>query len=99
FKGMNNTNYMTTSPTGITSYTNIQVDETIKCKSGFPVQENIWINTWAVKLDISNNGDIHSEGNGSFTGTLLAVGNITSTFGNITSSYMKYFSIRKCGII
>ncbi|MFM7985757.1 MAG: hypothetical protein ACKPKO_41230, partial [Candidatus Fonsibacter sp.] len=37
------------------------------------------------KYDISNNGDIHSEGNGSFTGTLSVVGNITSTVGNITS--------------
>ncbi|MFM7983233.1 MAG: hypothetical protein ACKPKO_28325 [Candidatus Fonsibacter sp.] len=48
--------------------------------------KNRGINTWAVKCDISNNGDIHVEGNGSFTGTLSAVGNITSNTGNITST-------------
>ena len=52
FKGMNNTNYMTASPTGITSSTNLQVDGTIKCKSGFSVQEQIGINTWVVTCDI-----------------------------------------------
>ncbi|MFM7988468.1 MAG: hypothetical protein ACKPKO_55065, partial [Candidatus Fonsibacter sp.] len=62
-----NTNYTTASHTGITSCTNPQVDGTLKCKSCFSVQEQIGINTWVVKCDISNNGDIHSEGNGSFT--------------------------------
>ena len=35
FKGMNNTNYMKASPTGITSSTNLQVDGTINVRAVF----------------------------------------------------------------
>ena len=77
---------MNTSPTGISAYTDLYVDATITCKRGISVQQQIGISTWAGKCDISNNGYIHSEGNGSFTGTLSAVGDITSSTGNITSS-------------
>ena len=86
FQGTNNTAYMNTSPTGISAYTDLYVDATINCKRGISVQQQIGISTWAGKCDISNHGYIQSEGNGSFTGTLSAVGDITSSTGNITSS-------------